>query len=52
MTDREMMLYAIHSNEIEGHIFTDEEREYLMQIADGKISVNTALKKILRKEKK
>lgn len=41
MTDREMMLYAIHSNEIEGHIFTDEERETLvmtafaMAVADG-----------------
>lgn len=52
MTNREMMKYAMHSNEIEGHIFTDEEREYLMKVADSKISVNTALKKILRKEKK
>nr|CRY95010.1 hypothetical protein [uncultured prokaryote] len=50
MTDEEKeknikaMRYAIHSNELEGYIYTDEEKEILFKITTGELTVDEALK--------
>lgn len=46
MTNKEAMEYAIHSNELAGHVFTEEEIEFLMSVAEGKITVEKAIEEI------
>ena len=43
----EAMKYAIHSNELEGHKYTDKEKDFLMSVAEEKIFIEEA-KKIFR----
>ena len=45
----EAMKYAIHSNELEGHKYTDKEKDFLMSVAEEKISIEEAVKIILKK---
>lgn len=45
----EAMKYAIHSNELEGHKYTDKEKDFLMSVAEEKISIEEAIKTILNK---
>lgn len=51
MTDKEAMEYAIHSNVLEGYVYTEEQIEFLMSIAEGKITVEEAIKIISEKQK-
>lgn len=50
--NKELMEYAIHTNELEGHIFTEEDIEFLMSVAEGKMTVKKAIKIILEDTKK
>ena len=43
------MEYAIHSNELEGQKYTDKEKDFLMSVAEEKISIEEAIKTILNK---
>lgn len=45
----EAMKYAIHSNELEGHKYTNKEKDFLMSVAEEKISIEEAVKIILKK---
>lgn len=45
----EAMKYAIHSNELEGYKYTDKEKDFLMSVAEEKISIEEAIKTILNK---
>lgn len=47
--NREAMEYAIHSNLLEWYIYTEEQIEFLMSIAKGKITVEEAIKIISEK---
>lgn len=49
MTDKEAMEYAIHSNVLEGYVYTEEQIEFLMNVAEGKITVEEAIKIISEK---
>ncbi|WP_302463337.1 antitoxin VbhA family protein [Phocaeicola plebeius] len=53
MTEKEKnikaMEYAIHSNELEGHKYTDKEKDFLMSVAEEKIFIEEAVKIILKK---
>ena len=44
MTNEEKFKYVIHTNELEGHTFTEEEKEIIKKVAYGKISSKEALK--------
>lgn len=41
------MQYAIHTNELEGFVYEPEEIEFLMNVAEGKMSIEEALKIVL-----
>lgn len=43
MTNKEKFEYVIHTNELEGHIFTEEEKEIIRKVAEGEISSKEAL---------
>lgn len=43
------MEYAIHSNELEGNDFTEKEIEFLLKVALGEISIEKAIKEIIKK---
>ena len=43
MTNEEMFEYVIHTNELEGHTFKEEEKEIIKKVAEGKISSKEAL---------
>ena len=45
----EAMKYAIHSNELEGHKYTDKEKDFLMSVACDELTVEEAVKIILKK---
>lgn len=47
----EAMKYAIHSNELEGHKYIDKEKDFLMSVAEEKISIEEAVKIILKNKK-
>ena len=47
--NRELMEYAIHTNELEGHTFTEEDIEFLMNVAEGKMTVEEAINIVLEK---
>lgn len=53
MTEKEKnikaMEYAIHSNELEGHKYTDKEKDFLMSVACDELTVEEAVKIILKK---
>lgn len=55
MTDKEIekrlriVEFTIKSNEIEGYKYTAEEKEFLKNVAKGKIDLNEALKKYIAK---
>ncbi len=38
MTNKEKFEYVIHTNELEGYIFTEEEKEIIRKVAEGKKS--------------
>lgn len=44
MTNEEKFEYVIHTNELEGHTFTEEEKEIIKEVAEGEISSKEALK--------
>lgn len=44
--NRKLMEYAIHTNVLEGHVFTDEDIEFLMSVAEGKMTVEKAIEEI------
>lgn len=48
MNKIEAMEYAIHTNELEGHIFTEKDIEFLMSVAEGKMTVEEAIKLIIQ----
>ncbi|WP_177162002.1 hypothetical protein [uncultured Fusobacterium sp.] len=43
MTNEEMFEYVIHTNELEGHTFKEEEKEIIKKVAEGKISSKETL---------
>ncbi|WP_302463339.1 antitoxin VbhA family protein [Phocaeicola plebeius] len=43
----EAMKYAIHSNELEGNITSDEDKEIFFKVATGELTIEEA-KKIFR----
>lgn len=43
MSSQEKFEYVIHTNELEGHQFTDEEKEIIRKVAFGEISSRQAL---------
>ena len=43
MSSEEKFEYVIHTNELEGHQFTDEEKEIIRKVAFGEISYSKAL---------
>ena len=43
MTNKEKFAYVIHTNELEGHIFSEEEKEIIRKVAEGKISSKEVL---------
>ncbi len=43
MTNKEKFEYVIHTNKLEGHIFTEEEKEIIRKVAEGKISSKEVL---------
>lgn len=43
MTNKEKFEYVIHTNELEGHIFTEEEKEIIRKVAEGEMSSKEAL---------
>ena len=45
------MQYAIHTNELEGFVYEPEEIEFLMNVAEGKMSIEEALKIVLESQK-
>lgn len=47
--NKKMMRYAIHTNEIEGYEYTEEETELLMAVAEEKITIKKALEIFLKK---
>lgn len=49
MTNEEKFEYVIHTNELEGHIFTKEEKEIIKKVAEGKISSKEALRIFMKK---
>lgn len=48
MTDKEKFEYVIHTNELEGHEFTEKEKEIIKKVACGEISSKEALKIFLK----
>lgn len=42
--NKKLMEYAIHTNELEGHVFTEEDVEFLMNVAERKMTVEKAIK--------
>lgn len=44
ITNEEIFEYVIHTNELEGHTFTEEEKDIIKKVAYGKISSKEALK--------
>lgn len=49
MTKQEMFEYVIHTNELEGHQFTEEEKEIIRKVAFGEISSRQALEYLDKK---
>lgn len=49
MTNQEMFEYVIHTNELEGHIFTEEEKEIIRKVAYVELSSSEALEYFLKK---
>lgn len=45
----EAMKYAIHSNELEGNITSDEDKEIFFKVATGELTIEEAVKIILKK---
>lgn len=43
MTNKEKFEYVIHTNELEGHIFTEEEKVIIRKVAEGEMSSKEAL---------
>lgn len=48
--NKKMMKYAMHTNEIEGYNYTEDERNLLMAVAEEKITVKKALEIFLKKD--
>lgn len=47
--NRELMEYAIHTNVLEGHTFTEEDIEFLMNVAEEKMTVEEAINIVLER---
>ncbi len=47
--NRELMKYAIHTNVLEGYVFTEENINFLMSVAEGKMTIEEAIKIVLEK---
>lgn len=43
MINKEKFEYVIHTNELEGYIFTEEEKEIIRKVVEGEISSKEAL---------
>lgn len=43
MTDLEKFEYVIHTNELEGHTFTEEEKAIIKKVACGEMTSKEAL---------
>ena len=43
MINKEKFEYVIHTNELEGYIFTEEEKEIIRKVAEGEMSSKEAL---------
>lgn len=44
MINKEKFEYVIHTNELEGHIFTEKEKEIIRKVVEGEMSSKEALK--------
>ena len=49
MSSQEKFEYVIHTNELEGHQFTEEEKEIIRKVAFGEITSRQALEYFLKK---
>lgn len=43
MTNKEIYEYIIHTNELAGHVFTEEEKEIIRKVVEGEMSSKEAL---------
>lgn len=49
MSSEEKFEYVIHTNELEGHQFTEEEKEIIRKVAFGEITSRQALEYLDKK---
>ena len=51
MYSKESVEYAIKTNELEGAVYTEDDKKFLFSVADGKITIEEALQKTIEKYK-
>lgn len=49
MTNQEKFEYVIHTSELEGHEFTEEEKEIIRKVSNGELSYSKAIEYFSKK---